>query len=68
MTARCSDCDRLVSDLAMEGVCAERGGHEARCTCRAVYRSGLVFPGPTGFAGYAVSPDCPLHAPRPSDA
>lgn len=31
------------------------------CSCRRVYRSGLVFGGRPGFAGYAKDPGCPIH-------
>ncbi len=64
---KCSDCGRDIESTTLEGVCAERSGHEARCTCERVYHgSGLFFPLPPGavpgmFAGYARSADCPLH-------
>lgn len=67
---RCSDCGRdvLDSELPIGSACADRGGHEARCNCQRMYRSGLIFGGQPGFAGLSRGHDCPFHgrneAPR----
>jgi len=65
--AKCSDCGKDLEDPNLDGVCATRSGHEARCTCSAIYYGpGYVFPLPPGklpgeYAGISNSPDCPFH-------
>lgn len=67
MGMKCSDCGRDVEDPTLDGVCAERKGHEARCTCqRLYYGCGLFFPLPPGarpgmYAGLSRAHDCPFH-------
>lgn len=61
---RCSDCGRDIGSTKLEGVCAKRSGHEARCACTVARWGPFSLPPgarPGEIAGRVVHPSCPVH-------